>query len=266
MTKAETAYRLHYEDGLSWREVGERMGISRRAAMNHGAYWRKREAISAKSRERYATDPEFRAKRLAACKARDPAKVREYRSRPAVRKREKARRTTPEHRETANARRRERYASDPAYREKMKARSNRYREENIDKVRAKARERSTRPEVKAARAEWYEANREELAARQRCRIASDPEYRARRNAARREWAERNAERQREYRREHRAANRPRLLMNLSVWRYGPELGPVHRALCDLKAALRAKERENETANPERASDARGPDEEPSGPR
>lgn len=89
------------------------------------------------------------------------------------------------HAKELNARRRERYATDPEYRELERERGRKYREENPEKTRAawkkwadknrdKLRERDalrrTAPEEKARRAEQIAKRRE--------RIKTDPEYAA----------------------------------------------------------------------------------------
>ena len=62
---------------------------------------------NAKRRERYASDPEYKARRLSQHRQPTPEQVAKYRA-------------------TRNARRRERYANDPAFRAKVLAGSKKY--------------------------------------------------------------------------------------------------------------------------------------------
>lgn len=236
VTLAERAITL-FDGGMTWAEVAQEMGISRTAAKNAGYYWRNRERVSKESRERYANDPEYRAKKLESSRNRDPEAIKAYRRRPGVRERNNARkRNNPEYKARENARRQERYANDSEYRETQKARAAEYRDANLEAVRARSRERYQDPEFRAARLEyqhdWYANGGADL---QRVYRA---EHREQTAATMKVWHTANIEHLRQYRRDYREANRPRLLQQMSEWRFGPEWGPVHRALCDLRAKLR----------------------------
>ena len=62
MTQAERALTL-FNGGMTWAEVAEAMGISHASAKNSGTYWRHREQRCRDVRERYARDPDLRAKK-----------------------------------------------------------------------------------------------------------------------------------------------------------------------------------------------------------
>lgn len=242
MTRAETAYRLRHDDGLTFEEIAEIMDCTVKGAKNHEKYWRKRSGYAAKSRQRYAEDPEYRAKKLAAtstpeAKARNRARKKERRrTDPEYRDRMNAHASKPEARERANKRRRERYAADKAYREKMRQRANRYRADNIDEVRKRAREYSKTPEHRANRKRWERENRDDILDKQRAYRAAHMEQA---RDARRAWTERNREHLREYR--ARPDVRAKALLAMSTWRYGPILAPIHRTLIDLKQTIKQHE-------------------------
>lgn len=242
-TQAERAHDLH-ESGLSWREVGEVLGLSRIGAKNAGYYWRKRVERAAYGKARYEADRE-----------RFSAEGREYRHANAdvISKRRRAHRAlhrdeinakkrvyTEAHKDEVNERRRVRYAEDDDHRAVLLARVTDYRAANLDTVRERAREYGRRPEAVEKRKVWVAANAEVLAEKQRAYRAERVEHT---REVFKEWRAANADHLRAYAKRYSQENRAELLMKRSIWEFGPELGPTHRALCDLRAAVRNKERE-----------------------
>ena len=79
-------------------------------------------------------------------------------------------------------RRRERYASDAAYREKSLSQNHAYLNSNRDEINARRRERlANDPEYRKVRQKqsnaWQDTNRQRLNARKRKKYASDSDYR-----------------------------------------------------------------------------------------
>lgn len=89
---------------------------------------------------------------------------------------------TDEQRERANARQREKYRTDPEYKERVKARNIAWAAANPEKVKARLREYWQRPEVKKHKAEYqraYAAAHPEKIQAIIDRRAADPERQAR---------------------------------------------------------------------------------------
>ena len=84
-------------------------------------------------------------------------------------------------REEYNARKRERYASDPEYRTKRRAECARYLEQKGEKIRAGLRERMSDPAFRDAvnkrQVAWRKKHRVQINKRNRDRYATDPVYR-----------------------------------------------------------------------------------------
>lgn len=173
MKRSEMAYHLHYVDGLTWREVGERMGCSSRVAWNHA--WRHR-------------NPEKSRAAVRKWAKRNPEKVKERRRRYRARAAERAR---------------ERRREDPEHAARANQWSKGWKTRNPDRVRAASRKRD-------ARRDYHSDERQ-----------------AHRRAY---WA--------------RPENQARQRLRNSLRRYGPEWGPVHRALHDLQAKLNQREDDN----------------------
>lgn len=182
-TQAERAHDLH-ESGLSWREVGEVMGLSRKRAKDAGHYWRNRERIAARKQLNYLRNRE-----------RILVRRREYRK---------------------------------ANREEVAEKWRIYREAN-------------RPAINARRKAHRLRHRAAINEADRTKYAEDKNYRAVLVARVADRRAENPDCDRVYHQENRAA----CLMRRSIWEFGPELGPVHRALCDLRAAVRNKRETNE---------------------
>lgn len=242
-TQAERSHDLH-ESGLSWPEVGAEMGIGRVRAKNAAYYWRKRIERAAYGKARYEANRE-----------RILAQTREYRNANAdvISERRRAHRALHRdeinatkrvereaNKDEINARRRGRYAEDDDHRAVLLARVTAYRAANLDTVRERAREYGRRPEIIEKRKAWVAANAEDLAEKQRA-------YRAERVDHTREvtlaWREANADHLRAYAQRYHEENRAELLLRRSIWEFGPELGPAHRALCDLRVAVRNKRKD-----------------------
>ena len=95
----------------------------------------------ARRRKRYATDPEYRARR-------DAENARWWETHGAERR--------PSYQSSQNARRRERYANDPEYRARVDAETARYRAKNRAAIRERNRERyAADPETARARGREY---------------------------------------------------------------------------------------------------------------
>ncbi len=242
-TQAERAHELN-EAGLSWPEVGQIMGIGRVRAKNAAYYWRKRAQRAAYGKARYEAN---REEILAKCNEYRHANAeiiserrRAHRSLHRDEINAKKRAYEAGRKDEVNARRRVRYADDDDRRAVLLARVTAYRAANLDVVRERAREYGRRPEAVEKRKVWVAANADSLAEKQRA-------YRAERVDHTREvtlaWRAANADHLREYARRYSQEHRSELLMKRSIWEFGPELGPAHRALCDLRAAVRNK-REN----------------------
>lgn len=264
---SEKAYRLHYVEGMTWREVGDAMGRTRAVAKSMGQYWRKREQIAARSRDRYANDPAYRSKKLDGCKRyrnenREEILKRQKEQRDSDPERFKGyqRRSRERYGERWKARRRGRYATDEEYRNKSIERQRDYRSRNIEKCRAASREYQQSERGRVQRKAWVSANRESILEKQR---AYRKKHAERTKAVQLAWQKRNAEHVKAYRVRYRAANRQELLTRMSVWRYGPEWGLVHRAICDIKATIKELPHE-QSKRPHSKADPRHPGEEPRG--
>ena len=238
MSRAQQAFEL-FEQGLTWREVGEALGTSRTNAKNAGHYWRKRIERGEKARKRYSEDPDYRARKIEqATRYGASEHGREVRAAHRARNREKLRRQHREsrerHGEKWNANRRRRYATDPEYRQAMLDAARRYAEENPEKIAAYGRQYNVehREELAEYRRRWRAAGGAEL----------ERQYKASRREHNREvfkrWKARNLDALKASRQRYHFANRKRILMARSVWQFGPDWGPVHRALNDLRAKLR----------------------------
>ena len=111
-----------------------------------------------------------------------------YASDPKFRERVKAQSSTPESRARKNAKRRERYASDQEYRERLSARNRDWRNNNPEYLQSVKAHRSTleyRAKKNARRRERYakdQEHRESIRTQQRNKRRDDHEYRERQNA------------------------------------------------------------------------------------
>jgi len=252
VTQAQQAFELFYgvdgesPTGRSWTDVGDEMGLTRIQAKNAGAYWRKRDRVSRESRARYASDPDYRAKKLKESKDyrdRDPeayrAQVKARRDANPERILEQSRASYHRHAERTNGERRERYANDPEYAEDKRAKALAYREANPEKCRARSRQyhREHRAEISAYQREWYANGGADWQRRYR---AERTEHTAR---VFKLWRSKNAAHLKKYAQRYSFNNRPKLLLARSVWQFGPVWGPVHRAINDLKARIREADNE-----------------------
>ena len=89
--------------------------------------------------------------------------------------------------ENANRKKRERYAADPAYSERMKARARKWRQQNLTRASENdKRKAAARPEVnRAATARWRAKNKDRMATMRQAWFKANPRARAAYAASRR---------------------------------------------------------------------------------